>query len=193
MKAILKFWFYFFNWNRVHEYLLLTPYEKRDRIKYFAERMGAKTFVETGSYHGDTSKYLATVVDRVVTIEIDPKCAEVAKQNCSLFPNITVYCGSSEDILPRVLAEVSGPTLFWLDSHSQLGLFRGKAKCPVLQELDIIASFKAIEPIIMIDDARKFIWVNGWPSLSSLRRLADRHGYDFRIAHDMICIGRFEM
>ncbi|MDO8287585.1 MAG: hypothetical protein Q7T44_00025 [Parvibaculum sp.] len=193
MKAVLKFWFYMFNWNRIHDHLLLTTYEKQDRIEYFARRFGARTFVETGSYHGATSKHLADHVDKVITIEIDPAAAAVATQNCAEKPNITVHCGSSEEVLPQALKDVSGPTLFWLDAHYQVGMLKGSSHCPLFQELKTIFQNPQIEPIILIDDARKFIWANGWPSLMSVQRFVDKHGYGFRVSGDMICVGKFGM
>lgn len=193
MKSILKFWFYLFNWNRIHDSILLVPFEKRDRIKYFAKSIGAINFVETGSYHGDTSKALAEVVDHVVTIEIDPSNAAQAEANCKNFKNVTVFCGPSEDVLPRALDGLTGPTLFWLDAHYQIGMTKGASSCPLFLELKTIFEKPEISPTILIDDARKFLWVNGWPSLRAVQRFAESHGYSFRVSHDMICLGRFSM
>lgn len=193
MKSFLKFWFYLINWTRVHDSILLAPFEKRDRIIYFAKRTRAVNFVETGSYHGDTSKELAAIVDHVVTIEIDPTNAEVAKKNCAEFSNISVFCGPSENILAGLISELSGPTLFWLDAHYQIGMTKGKSACPLFAELDVIFKHPGITPTILVDDARKFLWINGWPSLASVRQFVEDRGYSFRVSHDMICIGKFSM
>jgi len=193
MKSLLKFLFYFFNWNRIHDSLLLTPFEKRDRIRYFAKSIGAVNFVETGSYHGDTSKALADIVNHVVTIEIDPSNAALATHNCAGVPNVKVHCGPSEDILPIAIRGLVGPTLFWLDAHYQTGMTKGSKKCPLFAELQIIFDKPEVDPTILIDDARKFIWINGWPSLSSVRLFAEKNGYSFRVSHDMICLGKFSM
>jgi len=193
MKSLIKFWFYVFNWNRIHDSLLLTPYEKRDRIVYFAKRHGATTFVETGSYHGDTSKQLADHVDKVITIEIDPENAAEATINCAEKPNVRVCCGPSEDILPDALKGVSGKVLFWLDAHYQVSMVKGQSVCPLFKELEIVLSNPAIDALILIDDARKFIWANGWPSLSAIRNFVGKCGYSFRVSDDMICIGHFSM
>lgn len=193
IKAAAKLVFHAVNWARIHDNLLLTPYEKRDRVEYFARRFGARNFVETGSYHGDTSKHVAPLVEQVLTIEIDARNAEVARSNLSEHHHAMVLCGASESVLPGALAKISGKTLFWLDAHYQVGMTRGRTDCPLFQELDTIFSNAQIEPLILIDDARKFIWVNGWPSLASVRRYVEARGYSFRVSDDMICVGRFSM
>lgn len=193
MKSFIKFWFYLINWTRISDSVLLVPFEKRDRIRYFAKSIGAVNFVETGSYHGDTSKALADLVENVVTMEIDPRNAEAAKSNCAPLKNVTVFCGPSEDVLPTALKGLSGPTLFWLDAHYQTGMTRGTSDCPLFKELRIIFDNPSIEPTILIDDARKFLWINGWPSLRSVQKFAEANRYSFRVSHDMICIGKFSM
>lgn len=193
MKSFAKYWFYMLGWNRAHDHFLLTPFEKRDRIKYFADRTGAETFVETGSFHGDTSKFLAGSVGRVITIEIDPANAAVAVENCAATPNVTVYCGPSEDVLPLALKGVSGNVLFWLDAHYQTSMTRGRSVCPLFTELETIFATPNINPTILIDDARKFLWINGWPSLTQVQRFVEARGYGFRVSHDMISVGKFSM
>jgi hypothetical protein len=195
MRSVLKLLAHAVNWARVHDHLLLMPFEKRDRLARIIENLHIGTVVETGTYLGETAAYLATRVRRVISIEIDEKNAAEARRRCAAHANVEILLGSSEKLLPDVLSQLSGPVLFWLDAHYQTGMTKGRRRCPLFDELAAILDAKQIEPTIVIDDARKFIWVNGWPSLASVKNyvLKKDPSLSFRISGDMICIGRFSM
>jgi hypothetical protein len=195
MKRLLKSIFFLFSWIRMSDSFLLLPFEKRSRLAAIACHFGADTFVETGSYHGETSSFMAGVVKQVYSIEVDPKNAEVARQNCTIHPNVQILTGPSERVLPTVIDKLEGRVLFFLDAHYQTGMLRGKTKCPLFDELESILSKQHLDCVILIDDARKYIWINGWPSLASIEKLVARLsvGMSMRISHDMICIGHFSM
>jgi hypothetical protein len=131
----------------------------------------------------------------VISIEIDTRNSEIARQNCSALPNVQIQVGRSEELLQSVVRPLRGSVLFWLDAHYQTGMVRGKRRCPLSDELNAILAADNIDPIIIIDDARKFIWVNGWPSLRSIKAfvVTRRSDLSFRISNDVICIGPFSM
>lgn len=195
MRSLAKFIFYVINWNRAHDHFLLLPFEKRDRLRLIARQFDPAVFVETGSFHGDTAIALSSVVPSVISLEIDPKNVVVARTNCADQSNIEIHEGSSEVLLPDILHRLHGRVMFWLDAHYQKNMLLGAHRCPLFDELDAILSCKQLEPLIVVDDARKFIWANGWPSLNSIRKFVSkrRSDFDFRVSHDMIHIGRFEM
>jgi hypothetical protein len=195
VRALIKGFFYLVNRCQLTDHLLQLPFEKRDRLANIVRATGAVNFVETGTFHGETTRHIAPLVSKVYSMEIDAAAARVARQNCAAFPNVRIIEEPSEIALSTVLREMSGVTLFWLDAHYQLGMTRGKQRCPLFNELDAIFAATHIEPVIMIDDARKFLGVNGWPSLASIQRYVARHapGLSLRVSQDMIAIGRFSM
>jgi hypothetical protein len=174
---------------------LLLPFEKRERLAKIATHYNVNTFVETGSYHGETAIYMAQIVSKVFSIEIDLKNSEIARRRCEARSNVEIRTGSSEVLLPEIVRGLKGSTLFWLDAHYQNGMARGRKRCPLFEEIETILSAENIIPIIVVDDARKFIWVNGWPSLRAIKScvVAKRKNFSFRISNDMICIGPFSM
>ena len=138
---------------------------------------------------------MAPLVQNVISIEIDPANSAEALKRCAALKNVKILTGDSGQLLGDILPKLSGRAMFWLDAHYQVGMVRGRAKCPIFAELKSIFDAVNIEPVIIIDDARKFIWVNGWPSLTSIRRYIQKKAPEvsFRVSNDMILIGKFEM
>lgn len=101
------------------------------------------TVIETGTYKGDTSLGLSSMVPNVVTIEINDKYFHEAKENLLDRNNVTQLLGDAPDIIDRNMKSFRGPLLFFLDSHWY--------KNPLLAELQVIAKH-GIKPIIIIHD-----------------------------------------
>ncbi|MDO8501305.1 MAG: O-methyltransferase [Gemmatimonadaceae bacterium] len=84
-------------------------------MNILARGQGARTILEVGTLGGYSTIWLARAVPqggRVVTLEIDPKHAEVAKANfvrAGLSDRIETRTGNALDILPRLAAEGYGP------------------------------------------------------------------------------------
>jgi hypothetical protein len=62
--------------------------------------------------------------------------------------------GESGVELPRVLAHVQEPVLFWLDAHPSGGQTADAGFDPILHELDAIYRHPVKRHVILIDDAR---------------------------------------
>lgn len=102
------------------------------------------TVIETGTYHGDTTKWLADNFDYVDTIEVNATYQKIAQAKLGPRANITHWTGSSADILIKVLEESPNNNLLvFLDAHWW--------KNPVLRELDQIAH-SGLKPILVIHD-----------------------------------------
>jgi hypothetical protein len=71
--------------------------------------------------------------------------------------------GSSVEVLPKVLADLDEPALFWLDGHWTAGASAGPtagedSQCPVLEELQTVDAYPFAErSCILVDDARLFL------------------------------------
>lgn len=84
-------------------------------LHFLAKIMGAKKILEVGTLGGYSSIWLARALPsggKLVTLEIDPKAAEVAKANLSRagLSNVSeVILGPASESLSRLVAENQGP------------------------------------------------------------------------------------
>jgi len=121
-----------------------------------------KSAVESGTYLGDSARFLASIVPDVWTIEVLPEIHVEAVRRLHDLDGIRALLGPSEKVLAEVVPELTSPTLYWLDGHG--GTFGGNdvpegvRECPVLDELKAIdRSPWASDSCILIDDARAFL------------------------------------
>jgi len=114
------------------------------RFLDFKKKYKIKSAIETGTYHGDTTKWLAENFENVYTVEYDQRYLDVAKQQISDYPNIHSYLGSSTDYLGKFLDETKDcNSIIFLDAHWYAN--------PVLQELDRIKE-SGLKPVLAIHD-----------------------------------------
>ena len=157
---------------------------------------GRETWIETGTYVGETTSQLSKESKFVISLEPEPTLYENAKQKFRNSKNILLLNGTSELKLREAvfLARQRNPVdiSFWLDGHFSEGLtFLGEFECPVIIELQVIAEVLSNEqPLtILIDDVRCFSRTNevvrGYPSLSYLVEFADKHNLFWVIEHDI--------
>jgi hypothetical protein len=130
---------------------------KRRTLRDYIRRYGIRTFVETGTFIGDTTAAMAQHVDQVITIELSPDLAERARKRFAQLPRVRVIEGDSGEVLPELLAELEEPALFWLDGHYSAGITaRGELETPIRNELEAILGHPVTGHVILIDDARDF-------------------------------------
>jgi hypothetical protein len=101
---------------------------------------------------------------RVISIEIDPKHHERAKQLFSQNSKVELLLGNSALLLKDVLQKVETPATFWLDAHES-PLFGGT---PILDELRIIREHPLKNHTILIDDIRIIRHNDSWAKTSSV-------------------------
>lgn len=167
---------------------LLSGPEKRYEIKKWQAITGYRLFVETGTFLGQTTIEMADVFEHCWTVEIDQKLYEGALSRFESHSNITAILGSSGDHMASILEDVDSPAIFWLDGHySSHDTGRGDTDTPILQELDQILDHPIKNHVILIDDARDFLGINGYPTISRLRRFVrSRSPYRVRLSNDII-------
>jgi hypothetical protein len=156
---------------------------------------GVEHFVETGTYLGLGVQFAASIFPSVTTIEISPEYHAGARQRLKDLPARFVL-GDSRAELPRIVAELPGPALFWLDGHAGGGHFGDKDDCPLLEELAAIAA-SPHEHFILADDARAFLAPppppfdpDKWPELAEILTTirARTPYYCVVLADTLICV-----
>jgi len=136
--------------------------DKRSILIDYAKRFGPRVFVETGTYKGDTVQAMlqSHCFDVIHTIDIYADRAQNAKYRYISFPQVYCWHGDSAVVLPRILANLTDPALFWLDAHhsgKQIARKKGLIEMPLVAELTAILQHDcAAEHVILIDDSRYF-------------------------------------
>jgi hypothetical protein len=157
-------------------------------------RLGMKnaTWVETGTFMGDTTALLAAESEAVYTIEPDASLFEKASNRFSGDHKIRVIHGLSENVFPQLLPTLNGRINFWLDGHYSGGItHKGPIDCPVRQELaniqEHIRRFESI--VVLIDDMRCFDpsvpEYADYPSIDYLVDWARANHLGWHIEHDI--------
>jgi len=132
-------------------------FNKINLIKQYAmDYPQCTTFIETGTYFGNTTLALSDTFKHLHTIEVDPWLFRKAKTKFLKYPQCTCHYGDSSKILPALLDTIDEPILYWLDAHYSGGITsHGDAEIPILMELEAICKHKHIKTsAILIDDAR---------------------------------------
>ena len=95
-------------------------------LQLFVEMIGARSILEVGTLGGYSTIWMARALPpdgRSVTLEVDPKHAEVARKNfarAGLAKMIEIRIGSALDTLPRLLGEQKGPfDLIFIDADKE--------------------------------------------------------------------------
>lgn len=141
-----------------------------------ARAIDAAIFVETGTYKGGTTWCLLGMFRRMVTIEVVPELASVAKERFKRHHSVTVIEGDSASVLPDVCKSLDAPCLFYLDGHYSGGITgMGGAECPVIEELRVIFSFAKVPFRIVIDDARLFGSDPAYPTIQAVVNFVKSH------------------
>lgn len=150
----------------------LPPLLKRVFLDGAAQAFGATTFVETGTYLGDTSWWLRNRFGRIHTIEVDPFLHAQARRRFRRLPHVTAHLGDSAAVLPRIIPTIANRAMYWLDGHYSAGITgSGAADCPVIDELRAIYALSKWPFLILIDDAECFGRDPGYPTLPAVREL----------------------
>ncbi len=143
---------------------------KRRLLREAGRRFGIRTLVETGTWHGGTVDALKSDFARIVSVELDPALHRAARERFARDANVTLLHGDSGTVLPRVLADLREPAVFWLDAHWSAGdTARGAIDTPVEAEVRAILDHPVRSHVVLIDDARLFVGTDDYPTLDQVR------------------------
>ncbi|MCR9295009.1 MAG: class I SAM-dependent methyltransferase [bacterium] len=167
----------------------------RDVVKRLAEVSRAKTFVETGTFQGATTRWAAELFETVHTIELAPSLYDRYHQDLQQLPNVNPHLGDSAKLLPEIVSQLdSQPVIFWLDGHWSGGETAGEsAECPIMEELACLEHRD--QDLILIDDARLFLCAppqphkpEHWPTMAEICQRYDLERRFIQVIDDVIYI-----
>ena len=122
-----------------------------ERFLWLKEHFNINMVIETGTYRGETAKWLGENFEAVRTIESNVEHYNISQQVLKDSPNVEMYKGdSSTDLVNMVRAIGGSNVLFFLDAHWY--------KNPVLDELIQISmiyrnsAMEGKKPVIAIHD-----------------------------------------
>ena len=187
MNALLSLRFY----SQTQPIARMFEDDKRRYLADIARSSHVSMFIETGTYLGKTASLLADVCQRVVTVEIEPSLYERASELFKDRPHVQVLAGDSRDLMPKILADLTEPALFWLDGHFSGGISGGRAEPPITSEIQAILRHPIQDHIVVIDDARLFRGRQGYPQIREIVRLVEKESaYKVALFADLIRIQR---
>ncbi len=144
-------------------------------VEWLKTEMQCSTFVEGGTFRGETANAMSSIFENVVTIEGQVELHQAAQKRFPK-PNISYLLGDTRKHLKEILDENTA-CILWLDAHwCGEGTFGKSDECPLLDELDIVFS-SSCNTAILVDDARLFLSppplphkISEWPSLDQIIR-----------------------
>jgi hypothetical protein len=152
------------------------------------------TWIETGTYLGDTTALLARQGAMVYSIEPEPRLYESASRRFASTSNIRILHGTSESVMPTLLPQITGDVNFWLDGHYSAGVtFKGSQDTPVRDELASISQHlhRLGRVVVMVDDVRCFNphipEFASYPPVDFLVEWARTNHLAWQIEHDIFC------
>ncbi len=155
------------------------------------------TWIETGTYLGDTTAFLAQEARRVYSIEPEPDLYRKAARRFLEVDSVEIVHGASEAVFEPTLLRVEGDLNLWLDGHYSAGVtFKGATDTPIMDELLAIERRLPMlgRVAVFVDDVRCFRpdqpEFSDYPSLDELVDWARRVGMQWSIEFDIFIAKR---
>ncbi|MBA4388439.1 MAG: hypothetical protein C0404_10695 [Verrucomicrobia bacterium] len=156
----------------------LTEQDISKIMAMFHQYRGIDTFVETGTFHAETTLRMSKLFACCHTIELSEELYKAAKVKLA-GTSVTCHHGDSAQVFPRLLPEITRPAIFFLDAHwCKRDSAKGPVDVPLLQEMDLIVR-RPFKDLLIIDDVRLFASSGGedWSAVtvsSVLRQLSPK-------------------
>jgi hypothetical protein len=168
---------------------------KRATLRHYGRKYAARSFVETGTFRGDTIAFLEPDFDCLYSVELSEDYYLAAQKRFEpLRSKIHLYQGDSAIQLASILPQVKERALIWLDAHySGKDTARGQIDTPIMAELELIARQSLAKHIILIDDARGFGIDPAYPDLQVLADFARNQHYHIETRFDIVRLVPYEV
>ena len=155
-------------------------------ILKYAKGYKILNFIETGTYFGETVDATKKYFNQVYSIELNKEQYQITKKMFSKEKNIKIIRGDSALILPKLLAKINEPYLFWLDAHSSEGFSLNNS--PIMQEITAISKNKIKKHVILIDDARCFKENNSYKEMKTfIKKKLPNYKIDIKMDIIRVC------
>jgi hypothetical protein len=155
-------------WFQFYSRSFQSPYPTLIKMKTLTvNSIPQATWIETGTYRGSTTRYLAKRYPKVISIEPSPVFYNYSTSRLKRLLNVELIFGSSEDVFENLLKSTAPEVNIWLDGHySEGGTYLGSSVTPILSELEMISKNTEVFTrfVIFIDDVRLF---QKWPRIES--------------------------
>ena len=179
--------FAYWHWS-VNDFLPPATYKIKKRT-LLVNSLKNTPWIETGTYLGETTEFLARHSPQVTTIEPSLLHYLYAKKRFKHKKNITLKNSTSEIVLEEIISQLSGKYNFYFDGHySGDGTFLGGQKTPIREELAILEKYllRFSELFVAIDDFRVFGKNDGtYPSRNFLVNYCQRNNLEWKVENDL--------
>jgi hypothetical protein len=170
------------HWERSGRGVPLPHRLKQEIVTAYGERFGLHVLVETGTCSGTMVEAQRRKFRRIWSIELNPDLAQRCKTRFRSESSVEIVQGDSAIELPRFLASLREPALFWLDAHYSGGVTaKGDSETPIEAELTLVLSHSD-RHVVLVDDARYFDGTHDYPTLDAVRALTRRIRPDHRVS-----------
>jgi hypothetical protein len=114
------------------------------------------SFVETGTFMGETTFAMEPLFEKIFTIEIKKEFYNAIRSKYH-GNKIEFKLGDSSEVFSHILPTINTDCIFFLDGHYSSGnTGKGIKDCPLIEELLLINTLFIKNAIIIIDDCRLF-------------------------------------
>jgi hypothetical protein len=152
-------------------------------VKEYSYKYNCPIFFETGTYKGDMVFSVRKNFEKIYTVELSEQLHKDAKNRFKRYKHITLLHGDSGDVVPETLKEIKKPCLFWLDGHYSAGdTVQSKKKSPIEDEIAAILAHDVDNHVILIDDAREFVGLGGYPKLDEFIKFVIQTRVDLSVS-----------
>ena len=139
------------------------------------EKFNINTFVEAGTFYGNTAVWASSCFFEVITIEYSKELYQNSVSNFGDIKNINFIYGDSRSHINQIITKLDQVAIFWLDSHwCGEDSYGENDQCPIIEEINII-NHSIKDHFIFIDDARLFLApppdpcdMNQWPTIDQI-------------------------
>lgn len=169
-------------------------YTKFKHIVFMKKKTGARMLIEAGSYHGVTAERATAEFDKVITIELDDRLAEITKNRLANYGNAEAVKGDVLKELPKILARPDiKDALVYLDGHYSGGeTAQTDLAEPACEAIEILKPHVDKIAGFMVDDFRCFGRDPGHPPKSVLLRSIEKNlpMFEFTVQYDQLIAWR---
>jgi len=155
------------------------------------------TFVETGTFHGDTLIVMAPIFKKLYSVELSKELCEESSKRLEEFKHVSISLDDSPQFIEKLRPSLKDESvLYWLDAHWCVSdnTAGEDSQCPLVKEIEAIEKLNN-SSVIVIDDARLFLApppepheISDWPLFeevnTALRKLSTEH--EITIVNDTI-------